>query len=248
MLRGIIIGAAALTVSLGCTTALAQGLVEPPGGASSVWDTTRGGELYDEWWAVIEADEPAETHPAYPAEGKKSGATTWRCKECHGWDYRGKDGAYGSGSHYTGIVGIDRMKDAPVNNIIRILRDETHGYTPEMLSDIAVQKLALFVSQGQIDTDLYIDRGTKLARGDAANGARYFQTVCAVCHGYDGKNMNFGDEDEPEYVGTVASDNPWEALHKIRFGQPGVGMVALGALDIETLVDILTYAQHLPTK
>jgi len=248
MLRRITIGAAVMAVALASVPASAQGLVEPPGGASSVWDTTRGGELYDEWWAVIEAEEPTDTHPAYPAEGKQSGATTWRCKECHGWDYRGKDGAYGSGSHFTGIVGIDRMKDAPVNNIIRILRDETHGYTAELISDTAIQKLALFVSQGQIDTDLYIDRGTKLARGDAANGARYFQTVCAVCHGYDGKNMNFGDEAEPEYVGTVAADNPWEALHKIRFGQPGVGMVALGALDIETLVDILTYAQHLPTK
>jgi len=242
------IASAAFTAALFFGPAFGQGLVEPPGGASSVWDTTRGGELYDEWWAVIEAPEPTDTHPAYPAEGKKSGATTWRCKECHGWDYRGKEGAYGSGSHYTGIRGIERMHGAPVNNIIRILRDDTHRFTPDILSDQAVQKLALFVTQGQIDTDLYIDRGTKLARGDAANGARYFQTVCAVCHGYDGKNFNFGSDAEPEYVGTVASENPWEALHKIRFGQPGVGMVALGALDIETLIDILTYAQHLPTE
>ena len=40
------------------------------------------------------------------------------------------------------------------------------------------------------------------------------------------------------------NDNPWEALHKIRFGQPGVGMVALAVLDIEDQVDILAFTQH----
>jgi thiosulfate dehydrogenase len=49
-------------------------------------------------------------------------------------------------------------------------------------------------------------------------------------------------------VGTVGRKNPWEALHKIRFGQPGVGMVALTVLDIEDLVDILAYTQTLPVK
>ena len=34
--------------------------------------------------------------------------------------------------------------------------------------------------------------------------------------------MNFKTEEKPEYVGTVAVKNPWEALHKIRFGQSGV--------------------------
>ena len=27
-----------------------------------------------------------------------SGSDTWRCKECHGWDYMGVDGAYAGGS------------------------------------------------------------------------------------------------------------------------------------------------------
>ena len=60
--------------------------------------------------------------------------------------------------------------------------------------------------------------------------------------------MNFKTEENPEYVGTVASGNPWEALHKIRFGQPGVGMVALTVLDLRDLVDILAYAQTLPAE
>ncbi len=83
---------------------------------TNIWAIARGGQLYDKWWAVIEAEPPKETHPAYPAAGKKKGASTWRCKECHGWDYKGKDGAYAKGSHATGIevvrgvVGMDPEK------------------------------------------------------------------------------------------------------------------------------------------
>jgi len=219
-----------------------------PQGATAVWEISRGGQLYDEWWAVTEADEPKTTHPAYPAAGKKSGSTTWRCKECHGWDYLGANGAYAKGSHFTGIKGIRGMAGAAAPDIVAVLRGAPHGFTEDTLSDSAVRKLAAFVSQGQIDTDKYIDRATKKVSGDPAAGARYYQTICAVCHGYDGKAYNFGDEPEPEYVGTIANDNPWEALHKIRFGQPGVGMVALDALDIQVLVDILAYTQTLPIK
>lgn len=221
---------------------------QEPAGATDVWQVSRGGELYDKWWAVIEADKPDGTHPAYPATSKKTGSATWRCKECHGWDYRGADGAYGKGSHFTGIPGLRGLDGAPVAKIEAAIRGAPHGDLAKRMSDSAIAKLALFVAKGQIDTDKYIDRKTKAAKGDAAAGARYYQTICAVCHGYDGKALNFKDDDSPEYVGTIAKDNPWEALHKIRFGQPGYGMVALDALPIQTLVDILAYTQTLPAK
>ncbi|NQV55063.1 MAG: cytochrome c [Rhodospirillales bacterium] len=84
--------------------------------------------------------------------------------------------------------------------------------------------------------------------GDPQRGAQFFQTICANCHGFDGKELNFGNDKSPEYVGTVARSNPWEALHKIRFGQPGVGMVSLSVLSIQEQVDILTYIQTLPAE
>lgn len=87
-----------------------------------------------------------------------------------------------------------------------------------------------------------------LARGDARRGARFYQTVCAVCHGFDGKAINFKDENKPEFIGTVASENPWETLHKFRNGQPGIGMPSLGALSLQDQVDILAYAQTLPAE
>ncbi len=43
---------------------------------TNIWAISRGGQLYDKWWAVIEHDPPEETHPAYPAASKKEGTTT----------------------------------------------------------------------------------------------------------------------------------------------------------------------------
>ncbi len=126
--------------------------------------------------------------------------------------------------------------------------DKTHGFTEQTMSHSAMEKIALFLSRGQIDTDRYIDRKSKVARGNPRRGAQFFQTICAVCHGFDGRDINFKTVEKPEFVGTVGRKNPWEALHKIRFGQPGVGMVALTVLDIEDLVDILAYTQTLPAK
>ena len=68
----------------------------------------RGGRLYDKWFAENKAAKPGDDHPAYPHKGGKYGKdASWRCKECHGWDYSGKDGAYAKGGHATGIVGIN---------------------------------------------------------------------------------------------------------------------------------------------
>ena len=54
---------------------------------TDIWDIARGGQLYDNWMDVLELDPPPGRHPAYSAAGQKDGAATWRCKECHGWDY-----------------------------------------------------------------------------------------------------------------------------------------------------------------
>ena len=219
-----------------------------PEAASDIWAIARGGQLYDKWWEVMEAEAPKITHPSYPAAGKQKGAVTWRCKECHGWDYKGKDGAYAKGSHFTGIKGINVATAINPQKLHDIIMDKTHGYTAAMIPHSAMEKLVLFIGRGQVDMDKYIDRQTKKARGNPNRGGAIFQTVCAICHGFDGKTINFGDEKNPEYVGTVANENPWETLHKIRNGQPGVPMIALAALGDQDHVDILAYAQMLPQK
>ena len=214
---------------------------------TDIWAIARGGQLYDNWIAVTEADKPKVTHPAYPKAGKKKGGSTWRCKECHGWDYMGKDGAYAKGSHYTGIKGVRAMVGVDVNKIHDIIMDETHAMK-DKISHSAMEKLAIFLSKGQVDNDKYIDRNSKVVRGNAKRGAAIYQTVCAKCHGFDGKEINFKEPPKAEYVGTVCKKNPWEGLHKIRFGQPGVPMIAMTSLGIEPSIDLLAYCQILPAK
>ena len=218
---------------------------------ADIWAVARGGQLYDDWALALDTEVPTGTHAAYPSTGKQKGRVTWRCKECHGWDYKGEDGAYGKGPHYTGIKGMRRMVGKDPEQIVTYITDKTHGYTTEMIPLRAMRKLALFLSKGQIDMDQYIDRATQKARGSLRRGASFFQTICAVCHGFDGSQMisksetalaAFGDRG---YMGSTASTNPWEVLHKIRNGQPGVGMVALRVLSIQDQVDVLAYVQTL---
>lgn len=216
---------------------------------SDSWKMTQGGKIYDNWAKVLYVDTSKfSTHPAYPKSGKQSGAGTWRCKECHGWDYKGADGAYSKGSHNTGIKGLrDQVGKSP-ESIEKAVRNTLHGYTPAMISEPALKVLALFISRGQIDMDQYIDRATKKVHGNPQQGASFFQNICANCHGYDGRLLNFKTAPEVEVIGTVANANPWETLHKIRNGQPGAPMVSLGMLSIQDQIDILAFCQTLPEK
>jgi len=79
------------------------------------------------------------------------------------------------------------------------------------------------------------------------NGQKLYTQKCAVCHGEDGAEINFADGEETEYVGTVATDNPWEFFNKASVGQPGETMPAglnLG-WSLQDIIDLLTYAQTL---
>jgi thiosulfate dehydrogenase len=202
----------------------------------------RGGKLYDKWYAVIEAEAPTTSHPLYPADKKyaEKPKDNWRCKECHGWDYMGADGAYKSGKHASGIKGINGAAGRDTKEIVAILKDEKHGYGGK-LGDADLQDLALFVSEGQVDMDMYIDRASKSPRnGDAEKGAAYYNTMCANCHGMDGK--------QPKGMKPFAKQmgNPWEVMHKILNGQPDEDMPALRALDRQVIVDIMSHMGTLP--
>ena len=69
-----------------------------------------------------------------------------------------------------------------------------------------------------------------------------------MCHGYEGKSLYFGSPSKPTYLGTVAASNPWEALHEMRNGHPGAIMPPQRWVPMETIADVLAYAQTLPIK
>jgi mono/diheme cytochrome c family protein len=219
----------------------------------------RGGMLYDTWWKVGKVknrDAPTITNPDYTkTNGTVMGSATWRCKECHGWDYRGRDGAYSKGSHVTGVVGILDAAQTPNEQLFDVmaigLPDGTHNFS-EHLSDRDIWDLVKFVKVGMTDATPYVDSTAKTAiGGDATHGAELYTGTCAECHQADGRKQNFGTPEEPEYVGTIAVDNPWEFLHKIRFGQPGSVMPSMvydEDMTTQDLVDILAHAQTLPVE
>lgn len=212
---------------------------------------SRGGALYDKWWAVAGATAPTEDHPLWANRpdqdsNTRTGSDTWRCKECHGWDYKGVNGAYGSGSHRTGINGIfgTMLSAQDVFDAIK----NTHSFgTMTALSDDDIWDLAKFVLEGQIDTNSIIT-GTAF-NGSAAAGMSTYDATCASCHGADGLSLPPGaDADHDDWVGKIAKENPWEFQHKVRFGQPGTSMPAqFGLLSLDQVADLSAHSQTLPT-
>jgi thiosulfate dehydrogenase len=218
----------------------------PPG------SVTRGGQLYDKWWSVAGLDAPTEDNPVWARQdtNTRSGGDTWRCKECHGWDYMGAEGAYGSGSHFTGFPGIFNAQDKSFDDLMAQITgatDPDHNFSA--LGDDDVTDLVTFIMAGLIDVSPLIGADKEAIGGDATNGEALYMATCSVCHGEDGRSINFHDPDDPEYVGTIAVDNPWEFIHKVRVGQPGTQMPA--ALDagwsLQDVLDVLTFAQGFPT-
>jgi thiosulfate dehydrogenase len=196
------------------------------------WEVAFGGRFYDNLAVAADVQELRKAHPSYPPWGKQKGYMTWRCKECHGWDYKGKDGAYNAGSHYTGINGLRHLVGKNPAIAEQALCDPIHGYTPSQISDEVGKRLALFVTRGQQEVEHFIDSKSLRSFGDAGLGERIFQNVCTACHGFDGRALNFKSEGNPEFIGTAANANPWEALHKICNGHPGVPMPALRFLPL----------------
>lgn len=201
----------------------------------------RGGRLYDKYFAENKSAKPTADHPSYIKDGKYGKDTSWRCKECHGWDYKGKDGAYAKGGHFTGIKGIQGAAGKDPAMVVALLRDKTHGYTDAQISAKDASDLANFVTKGQGNLAKYLDAANK-SKGDGAKGAAYYNTLCAGCHGEDGKKVKDGPP-----LGSVA-DNGAEMMHKILNGQPAEAMPALRAIDHQVAADIAVHLTKLPPK
>ncbi len=222
--------------------------VEP----ASVDSIVRGGLMYDKWWKVAEgATEPTEDHPLWALQNTntRDGSTTWRCKECHGWDYKGSGGAYSSGSHYTGFTGVYgaslTMTKAQLLDVLMGGTDYRHDFSSVMSAE-ALEDLANFLSEGLVNQSGLIDYAAKQPIGaNLTNGEALYTADCVMCHGANGKQIDFHDG---EGVKGVANDNPWETLHKIMMGQPATPMPSglLSDWSTQDVLDVLGYSQNLP--
>ena len=242
----ILMGAIALLIT---SNALAQ-TDSPP-----EEDIIRGAQLYDKWFAVLDVDPPAGNMPIWNRQSTntRSGADTWRCNECHGWDYRGAQGAYSSGSHYTGFPDVmtlaQELKIEDIVNHLEGSKDPAHDLSP-YLDETALTQVAKFLKYGAIDDTQYINPvSLRVIDADVNHGADLYQSTCSNCHGADGKKIIFHTEGINETLGNVANRDPWRFLHRTRFGTAGTNMpvgITLGWIPADGR-DILAYAQTLQT-
>jgi thiosulfate dehydrogenase len=217
---------------------------------------SRGGQLYDNWWkAKVDVKKPSENHLLWQTQStnKRNGYATYRCKECHGWDYKGKDGAYRKGSHYTGFKGVyEASQGMSVNELKGVLKGsiKDHDFS-EQLSTDDISDLAVFMKYGIIDLVQFLNTDGSPISGDMKAGLEFYNANCMTeCHGPDGTAINFGDEEKPQFVGTVASKNPWEVIHKVRAGQPGTKMSSgiVNKWSNEDIRNLIAYSQTLPKE
>jgi mono/diheme cytochrome c family protein len=215
-----------------------------------------GAILYDRWYAAVGKEAPAGNMPIWSRQttNSRSGPDTWRCVECHGWDYKGVEGAYASGSHETGFPNVRKLvADLSVDEIVAHLhgsKDPSHDFSKYM-DDATLNKVAQFLKYGLIDDDQYIDDiSLKVKNANIDHGRQLYNQTCAACHGADGMQIVFHTEGVNEYLGSVANRDPWRFLHRTRFGVAGADMPVGAKLGwtAEDGRDVLAYVQTLPVS
>ncbi|MFZ2101875.1 MAG: cytochrome c, partial [Oricola sp.] len=108
-------------------------------------------------------------------------------------------------------------------------------------------RVATFISKGLIDMRGFVDYETrKVNAGDVERGRAIFQTICAACHGFDGRAMDWGAGDEHNFVGTEAAELPDEVYNKISNAHPGAAMINLSAFPHADRINLLAYISQLP--
>jgi mono/diheme cytochrome c family protein len=220
-----------------------------PAGPELQGDMIRGGKLYDAWWTETAQDPPKDDMPLWKTQtsNTRKGSSTWRCAECHGYDYKGVDGIFASGSHKTGFKGILIDHGKPPADILAELKGKTnpaHDFS-QVMEEQDLVDLALFVSKGTLDSAAILNPDGS-PKGASADGTQKYNEVCAACHGPRGNAINFGGV-KVEYLADPAGANPFQFLHRMRFGVAVWPMPS--AIDNkftdQELATVLAYAQTL---
>ncbi|TPV92476.1 MAG: hypothetical protein B7733_25525 [Myxococcales bacterium FL481] len=263
-----VVAVVAATATLGCLADdhHAEYLVERA-------DAVRGGLLWDRFWEVPDVREPVEPgavavvdgtgallqsasslpvdNPLYldnPAANQRRGADTWRCAECHGWDYLGEAGEYGRNSHRTGFPGVWSARKRDVGELFEVIAEggPGHTFTP-VLSNQDIADVVKFVREGTVHRDEFV-HGPGIAHGVAARGQSRFEMHCVGCHGDDGRQINLAEGEVGwRGIGDVGLEEPGRFVHKVRLGQPDGSMPSARAINLrhDDVSDLLTYAQAL---
>ena len=106
----------------------------------------RGGRLYDDWMKETRERAPTGTHPALPAKlASVTPYDSWRCAQCHGFDYKGQHG----------VTGIRGRRGTSPSLTIATLKNPSHRYDT-LLKESDLTDLANFVAYGQVLSLIHI--------------------------------------------------------------------------------------------
>lgn len=219
-------------VALAALAAFMTNLTAGQAVAADPASIVRGGRLYDNWSIESKERQPPHLNPAFKTKQVRVvAADTWRCVECHGWDYKGKHG----------VAGIRSRQNGDPAAIVAVLKDANHGYE-DLLHESDRTDLANFISSGQTDMQKLVESARR-AKTATGSSEKIFATVCATCHGLDGTRLR-----EVPPLGDSARQRPHEVLHVVLNGHPGGNMPALREINQKTIMDILAHIQALPDR
>lgn len=120
-------------------------------------------------------------------------------------------------------------------NIVKFMREE--WVAPSELYDMQVKGPKMYVDYSGATpkvvapTITYTNIGKD---GDAAAGGAQHRGRCSGCHGTDGKAITL----EGMSLGQFVRNKPHEAWFKVKFGQPGSGMIPGLITELKTLKDL----------
>jgi mono/diheme cytochrome c family protein len=223
----------ALSVLVASLISVPAATQESVSAASPESSIARGARLYENWFLESREREEILPHPAFVTKDSRVGAAdTWRCVECHGWDYKGNHG----------FPAILSRKGEKPGVIVKLLKAAPHNYEG-MMDESDFADLANFVVRGQVDMAPLIDSARRLGAAGAAAFENIFATTCANCHGPDGARLR-----GIRQLGETARQTPSKVLHVVLNGHAGGNMPALRAFGTSMAVGMLAYAKTLPSQ
>lgn len=224
------------------------------GQAEFIGDPTRGGRLYVAWDKLVSDTIPKRINPLWPANTNYTvpAENTWRCVNCHSWDYTGSSSATQSTLFRNmDFPSLFNMMGKAPEDILPWLNgeaDSQHDFSA-YLSQQDMHDLSAFLSMGLVTPDLIANTETRTVSGTLSVGEESYNEFCSSCHGMEGEKLNFGTTQTPIFMGDLALENPWRIAHTIRYGHLTAHIPAAESLGLafSQQIDILAYAQTLPT-
>lgn len=207
----------------------------------------RGARIYDNFFIELDEADPGVDNPLIaigtptdPAH-TLTGMNSYRCSQCHGFDYEGGIYTFNNGAT-NNLLELRDVRGRTEEDVFHLLMNgfhifdgtavvNVHNYST-LLTEQAIVDVSDFVVNEIFDTHVYIRAPTSEGLGDITEGMEIYnsQAVAGEVPAFtrvDGSNFNCVDchGDTGNLVAgvdlyTLAWSNPFEWLHRVNFGSP----------------------------